>query len=101
MFSFCVLKSVSYNLLNIKIRTYTNIILLFIAGDHKYWGETSGYTNKMGGKISRAHRRFPPAVRARRAAIIDMERIQGTAHAGAQPAALPAAQRERRRRLFQ
>lgn len=54
----------------------------------------------MGGEVSRADRRVPATVRAGRAPVQHLERVQGPPHAGAQPAALAArlaaAQRERR-----
>lgn len=54
----------------------------------------------MGGEVSGADRRVPAAVRAGRAPVQHLERVQGPHHARAQPAALAAglaaAQRERR-----
>lgn len=55
----------------------------------------------MGREVARADRRVPPAVRSRRAAVEHLERVEGAADAGAEPAAVAArvaaAQRERRR----
>lgn len=54
----------------------------------------------MGGEVSGADRRVPAPVRAGRAPVEHLERVQGPPHAGAQPAALaarlPATRRERR-----
>lgn len=71
------------------------------SGDDQHRREACGHIDKVGGEVARADRRVPAAVRAGRAAFEHLERVEGAADAGAQPAAvaalLAAAQRERRR----
>lgn len=70
------------------------------AGDNKHRREARGHPDQVGGEVAGVHRRVPPSVRAGRAAVQHLERVEGPADAGAQPAAQPArlarAQRKRR-----